>query len=307
MTRTTHKWLLGCGIGCGVLVLAGVFLTAGGYFLVRNIVHEVEKIEAVNNTVIERYGQIREYVPEPDGTVDPGRLEAFLTIRDAMKPHRQEMEKTLSLLSEGKKQISVSPVKIIKMIRSGVRLLPAIFDYLAKRNEVLLAEGMGAGEYTYIYTVAYYSWLGKSPEDGPPFVLMEADDEDDEDDDDWDRDWSFKKKDEWDEYEVREMRGERTRRYLNYQLLAMLRNQVAAMESEWTSAVGHDSGDQARWKQQLAREIEALENDPYRLPWEGNLPETLAASLAPYRIQLEESYSAMCNPLELGPQERGDR
>ena len=38
--------------------------------------------------------------------------------------------------------------------------------------EALLEVGMGPGEYMYVYSVAYYSWLGKSPADGPSFTLV---------------------------------------------------------------------------------------------------------------------------------------
>jgi hypothetical protein len=36
-------------------------------------------------------------------------------------------------------------------------------DYVTARNEALLAQEMGLGEYTWIYVVAYHSWLGHPP------------------------------------------------------------------------------------------------------------------------------------------------
>ena len=50
---------------------------------------------------------------------------------------------------------------------------------------------------------------------------------------------------------------------------------------------------------QLAAEITAMESDRFRIPWRDGVPEPIAASLEPYRRQLESSYSAMCNPLEI--------
>ena len=39
--------------------------------------------------------------------------------------------------------------------------------YIQLRNKALLDAEMGLGEYFYIYTLAYHSWLGNSPGDGP--------------------------------------------------------------------------------------------------------------------------------------------
>ena len=36
-------------------------------------------------------------------------------------------------------------------------------DYVAARNEALLAQGMGLGEYTWIYALTYHVWLGHAP------------------------------------------------------------------------------------------------------------------------------------------------
>jgi len=41
------------------------------------------------------------------------------------------------------------------------------------------------------------------------------------------------------------------------------------------------------------------ESDDLRLPWEGGLPEVIAASLEPYRDRLDDSYSPLCNEVDL--------
>ncbi len=294
MASTSQKWLIGCGVGCGVMILAFALLGAGGFFLIKNIVRDVQQTEAVMESVTAQYGSVREYRPAADGTITPRRLESFLMVRDLMAPQRTEMENSLALLTEMEdRRWSVSPLKIVKAIRTGLGLLPGIFDYLTRRNEALLEAGMGLGEYTYIYAVVYYSWLGKSPADGPPFVLMGHGDEEDED---------------LDEFEVRDRRREGTLRYLNRQLLAMLRHQQADLaeeiaEGEAAWAEGGWGADRDAWRQTLAAEIAALESDFYRLAWSDGLPENLTASLRPYRERLAASYSFMCNPLEMGVRE----
>lgn len=284
MAGKTSKWLMGCGIGCGVVLLIVIALGAGSYFLVKRTVQEAEKIDDGMDRVTERFGTVTEFTPDPDGAIRRERLEAFLAVRESMAPAREEMERTLTLLSRGTEDgVGFSPTKIFQMARAGFRLIPEIMEFYAERNEALLEAGIGLGEYSYIYAVAYYAWLGKSPADGPPFVLTDRDDDDDSE--------------ERDEADVREHRLEQTLLGFRDQLLPMLRNQLARLEETG------GGGEPVRWRKDLAAEIDAMEADPYRLPWRDGLPRLLEASLEPFRQRLEESYSYQCNALETGVQQ----
>lgn len=283
MTGTGAKWLIGCGIGCGLVLLIFIALGAGSYFLLRTTIEDAEKVDAGMDRLTERFGRVTEFTPDPDGAIRRERLEAFLAARESMAPAREEMERTLTLLSRGAKDgVGLSPAKIFRTARAGFRLLPGIMDFYTERNEALLEAGIGLGEYHYIYAVAYYAWLGKSPADGPPFVLTGRDDDDDSED--------------WDETDVREHRLEQTLLGLREQLLPMLRNQLASLEE-----TGSREAD--RWREDLEAEIDAMEADPFRLPWRDGLPRRLEASLEPFRRRLEESYSYQCNALETGVQQ----
>jgi len=46
-------------------------------------------------------------------------------------------------------------------------------------------------------------------------------------------------------------------------------------------------------------ELQTLEADPERIPWEDGLPEEFEAGLEPYRERLEATYSPATNPFEL--------
>lgn len=275
MASTAQKWLIGCGAGCLVVVLALVGLAVGGFLFVRGIVQDVGESTEVRARLIERHGRPSLFRPEPDASVPSERLEAFLKAREIMAPARAELERTLSLLSEEGKR------RILPKIGAGVGVISQVIEFDSHRSEALLEAGMGLGEYEYLYALAFYCWLGESPADGPPFELT-GDDEDDHE--------------EKDEFDVREDRRERVLSHLNGLLLAQLRNQLAALPRGGPEDATEDG---EAWRARLEAEIAALEEDPYRLPWIEGLPPTLEDSFRPFRQRLEESYSPLCNPTEM--------
>ncbi len=126
--------------------------------------------------------------------------------------------------------------------------------------------GVGLGECTDICGLAYYAWLGHSPAEGPESAGGE------------------------DEAEFGPRMGNASSGRIRGDLLQMLRNQLAALP---------DDADEA-WRETLAGEIEAVEADSRRLPWQDGLPAQVAASFEPYRDALETSYSPVTNAFELG-------
>jgi len=284
---TTQKWLIGCGIGCGVIIILAIAVGIGGFFFIKGIVNEFEEMEQVADVLEERYGKMREYSPEPDGVILPDRMEAFLEVREAYKNERNKIEETFFSLSsqKDKPEIEVKrPGNVLYMIRTGVGLIPQIAGFFKTRNQALLNAEMGLGEYYYMYVVAYYSWLGKLPEEGPPFRLSG----DDERDDFWEED----------DEDVLEMRRERILRRINRLTLTMLHNQLDKLDEGEYREVPE------RWREILEAEIEAMESDRFRLPWQDGLPENLESSLRPFRDRLEESYSPMANALEIAMENR---
>ena len=51
-TTTGQKWLIGCGIGCGVIVLVGVMLATGTCVLVKGVVEEFEEVKAGHDALV---------------------------------------------------------------------------------------------------------------------------------------------------------------------------------------------------------------------------------------------------------------
>jgi len=82
-SNTAKKWLIGCGIGCGAILLIVILLIMGGFFFIKNIADDFKDSAALMDTLIDEYGEIEAYCPDPDGTIKPERLKAFLAAREA--------------------------------------------------------------------------------------------------------------------------------------------------------------------------------------------------------------------------------
>ena len=281
-SSSAKKWLIGCGIGCGVIVVIAILVGLGGYLFIRNIVQGFQDSEAIMSTLTERYGRIKEYCPEPDGIIHPDRLEAFLAARDVMQPDREKLEKSVRILDRDEyeeEEARDSSGGVIEKIRVGFGLVPQIADFFKARNQALLDVGMGMGEYYYLYTVVYFSWLRKPVLDGPPFQMMGDEEYRD-----------------WDSEESREVRQDMTLRRLHRMLLPILENQYGKLIE--------NPGAEKDWIQALAREIEAMQTDRYRMLWQDGLPAVISSSLEPFRQHLEKSYSPLLNTFEIGLEQK---
>jgi len=194
-----------------------------------------------------------------------------------MAPVREEMEEDLGRLSAAEeKGLAGSGESTLGLLRSGAGMITGIFEFTTARSHAQLDAGVGPGEYLYIYTLAYHTFLGYSPADGPPFSLVTGSDD---------------QGNRADAFAIREERLAKIRRRLNQRLLPMMRHQLADARS--LDAPGD-------WQTLLAAEVEAMANSRHRLPWQDGLPDFMARSLEPFRERLAASYSEMCNPLETG-------
>lgn len=280
MASTGSKILIGCGIGCLAMIIVIVAIGFTGFSLVRNIVQQFEDMEVAMDEVHDRYGRATDFTPAPGGVIAPERMEAFLAVRDDMGDIRRKLEHSVELISRVESGDEPdNPIEVFKLAKAGVRLLPQFVEFYNVRNAAMLDEDIGPGEYLYIYSIAYLSWLRKSPGDGPSFQIMGGSNYDDV----------------MDEFEIREMRLEDMYERIQDFMLPMLRNQLAELDQ--------DSADRETraWFEMLTAEIDELDGDPFHIPWQSGLPREIEYSLEPYRERLEGSYSEMCAALELGP------
>jgi hypothetical protein len=122
-----------------------------------------EAVEAV-------HGKAEDWRPPVDGVVPADRMEAFLAVRVELMEHCAGFTETFEQF-ERMDQLGEDPPArtVIKELMGTVGAAMGMAGKIGKfnktRNEILLAHGMGLGEYTYIFSVGYLSWLGIDLED----------------------------------------------------------------------------------------------------------------------------------------------
>ena len=284
----TNKLLLGCGIGCGAIFLLVLLSFASGAFWVRNTLRGFQDAVDLRTSLEEHHGRVDEFVPPTDGSISPVSMEAFLSVRESLRDARLSIAEIFGNfpMSEAEaRQLEEQPLlqkmrSVFRIGGSAFRLAGTFGNFYAVRNQALLDHDLGMGEYTYIYVLGYYSWLGHSPNDGPLNAPAQPD--------------GIEPRRRDGPRFVLGM-GDRIRR----NIIQILRNQLETLEG--------GAPDTESWRAMLAAEIERLEDEADRLPWADGLPKAIAASLEPYRGRLEVTYSPATNPFELAQNRRQGR
>jgi len=291
MKKTTRDWLWGCGIGCGAVVVVVIGLIAALTMYVGRSVKGFDDAADSRKILEERFGSDEGFVPWADGSIPPLRVEAFLAVREATGASREGIERFFGSIPVTDEQVEDLESKgVLEVLGFAARITGGSFgligdmkNLLKDRNGAMLDVEMGLGEYTYVYVMAYYSFLGNSQADGPvgmhpggtmTITIPSAPMEDVSDE-------PAPRYGRWPENRIR-----RT-------VLRILRNQLEA-------AVAADPGGaDGAWPRALAAEIEAMEDNRRRPPWPDGPPPALAASLEPYRERLEATYNPTTNAFEL--------
>jgi hypothetical protein len=284
MAGAGKKWLVGCGIGCGLLVLVLGGIGTVGFLGVKKFADRADRIEGTFDRMDAEYGRPSDFVPELDGHVPPGRMEVFLAVREEMRPTQQEVSGLFRTL-DGEGDSGV-----IAKVKAGMKFIPSLLIFIEERNNIMLSKGMGVGEYQYIYSLAYYGLLGKDPSDGPGFTVT-GDGEDHGGDG-----WRWSVEGDSDEESVAEDRARELRGFVNRIQSRVVNNQLQALdEAGFVADLDFDV-----WRAELAAEAAAMDRESLRLLWEEDLPAQIRASLEPYRDRLDATYDDMTSILEMG-------
>ncbi len=282
MSSTGKKWLVGCGIGCGLFLLLIGGVGTCGYFAVREVIDQADDINVNMAAMDSTFGDPTDYIPPVEGRLQAGRIETFITIREQMTPVRQQISQLITSLD------GHGSGGVIAKIKAGIKFVPAILQFISHRNEALVQGGMGLGEYQHIYCLAYYGLLDKDPADGPGFSLIN----DDSGHDGFKVKGTFSSKD---STSVRTKRGKTIRRFINKTQLPILGNQLTALDAD--SALARSL---IGWRDSLSAEADRMSDDDRRLPWQDGLPDRIGDSLEPYRDRLDSLYNPLTSGLEMG-------
>lgn len=273
MASTGQKWLMGCGIGCLTLVILVALSIYGGTYCVRSLVKDFDQAEKADEELASRYGAIDDYTPPLDGVPAPERLEAFLAVRDTLGRYREELAgkfASFRRLETGRKDV----LSVLGAVKEGVTIAPLLGGMFSARSAALANRGMGMGEYTYIYCLAYFSYLGRDPQQIPADMSS-------------------------DHVQGNDDLRERVHRHM----ARMLGNlQTALDERDSTTAAA--PGD---FRARLDKELGLLLTDSERVPWQDGLPPAIEAALAPHRERLERTYDPALNLFEMGAANRRGR
>jgi hypothetical protein len=273
MDERSSSWLVNCGIGCGVLlvILIGVGIV-GAVYLKRSFQGITDATDA-QEKLVEALGEPTDFAPAPDGVIPGDRMERFLAVRESLVEATQRIEELLSNFPP-KELEEEGPVlgKIFSAVKGAASLINPIAEFVAQRNQTLLREEMGLGEYLYIYSLAYYSLLGHSPQDRPEISEVQGDS--------GVRVEIFNDKDS--EYNPERLR----RRYRRF-IIPILENQLeVARQGQYPTEA-------------LESELGSLKKHPGRKAWQDGLPPAIEQSLLPFRNRLEATYNKTTNCFEL--------
>ena len=141
--------------GCGYVVFSLLFFLFVAGLVALRPVRQAKQVEENLNT---RFGNARSFVPNPDGSVAPDRVETFLAVRAHLREQCEEFEKRrarLEEIGEMEETGEVSSADIIDGFKVSLGIGPGFLHLMKARNGGLTEEGMGIGEYSYIYVLAY--------------------------------------------------------------------------------------------------------------------------------------------------------
>ena len=258
MEGSTKGCLKQTAIGCGVLVFLAIAIPL---ILAVMMMSPLKRAIDLRETLEQHHGPQGAYVPPADGIPAAERIEIFLGVRRALAGPCADLtdaELQVQEIERLDQQDEIDRMKVMRqafsMTKSMMGVGPVISRLYEIRNQSLLDSGMGLGEYTYIYVLAYHKQLLEPPDDDQLFGPGA------------------------------------TNRRIRDALLAMLENQLAALESE--------GGDKAAIAS-LAAEIAAMHENDDRIPWQDALPDSMSEAFAPHRTELDTLYCRAMAPFDL--------
>ena len=169
MSERHWGYLKQTAIGCVVLiVLAVMFPIVLGVMMMGPFNRAVD----ARIDIEQRFGTQGAFVPPPSGAPASGRIKAFLEVRRALSVtcadfrNAEEQVRDLESIDDQEKVSRWDVMKqALSTSKSMMGMGPLIGNFFETRNQSLLDAGMGLGEFTYIYVLAYREQILDPPED----------------------------------------------------------------------------------------------------------------------------------------------
>ncbi len=274
MTKTAWNWITGIAIGCAGILVVSALIGGVGYLFVRDVIQRADEMARLQEEVQSEHGGIDDYVPAVDGSIPADRMRAFLHVREYSAAVRDRLASSFDNIAADLDNVQQGGgfLSVVRLFGRGVDVVPHFTEFYTARCQALLEARMGIGEYSYIYSTAYYSFLAKPLEDGPGVLLV--------------RDGGHS--DQVPAEEVPARRRGLILKRIHSVVVHSLENGRSAARGPWQALAG--------------RELSLLRAHPERIPWEDGLPAALTRSLEPFRAELEGQYLPLTNPLELTPE-----
>ncbi len=156
MASKVPRWLMGCGVGCGVVVVLVLAAMTVGAVSFNRMLGDVDRATEMRAELEERFDTPESFTPAADGSVAPDRLERFLQVRQALEPLCSRFDNTFGRIEEFDDREEPPGMGEMFGLLGGALSFPRLMtDYVGARNQALLDAEMGLGEYTYIYVMAY--------------------------------------------------------------------------------------------------------------------------------------------------------
>ena len=166
MASKVPRWLMGCGIGCGVVVVLVLAAMTVGAVSFNRMLGDVDRATEMRAELEERFDTPENFTPAADGSVAPDRLERFLQVRQALEPMCSRFDDMFGRIEEFDEREESPGIGDMFGLLGGALSFPRLMtDYVAGRNQALLDAEMGLGEYTYIYVMAYSTGPAKDPQE----------------------------------------------------------------------------------------------------------------------------------------------
>jgi hypothetical protein len=160
-----------------ITIAAVVFLLFSGVYFLFSSTSDSKRLE---QELIDRFGWAEQFVPVADGSIPPERLERFIRVRQAVQPACKDYQDVLdgivglaAIETEPEVSGSEAATRGIRGFKSVFNVGPRMLQFMDARNSTLMSEGMGLGEYIYLYLTAYWEQLADVAS-SPYFEMEEA-------------------------------------------------------------------------------------------------------------------------------------